>query len=124
MPKVKKPFKQPKAKPGRKVPQKRRQFTLAFKAKVIAWKNVDNMRPCDIRQKLYTELGYYVKSSTLSTWWNPKFSTRLEQVGPERANATDTRLSNRQRPAILVDMEHILARKVRAIILTGVPYTR
>ena len=124
MPKVKKPFKQPKAKPGRKVPQKRRQFTLAFKAKVIAWKTVDKMKPCDIRKKVQTELGYYVKPSTLSTWWGPKYVTRLEQVGPDRANATDTRLSNRQRPAILVDMEHILARKVRAIILTGVPYTR
>ena len=50
MPKVKKPFKQPKAKPGRKVPQKRRQFTLGFKKKVIAWKTIDNMKPKEIHK--------------------------------------------------------------------------
>ena len=70
------------------------------------------------------ELGYAVSESTLSTWWSAKSLANIEQVGPDRTNDTDTRLSNKQRPAILIDMEYILARKVRAIILTGVPYTR
>ena len=124
MPKVKKYFKQPTAKPGRKVPQKGRQFTLGFKKKVIAWKTIDNMKPKEIHKRVSAELGYAVSQSTLATWWSPKHRANLEEVGPDRTNDTDTRLSTKQRPAILVDMEHILARKVRAIILTGVPYTR
>ena len=63
-----KKFVQPKPKPGRKPARKRRQYTLDFKAKVIAWHNVDKMKPCDIKKKLYEELGYEMKSSTLSTW--------------------------------------------------------
>ena len=68
MPKVKKPFKQPKAKPGRKVPQKRRQFTIGFKKKVIAWRTIDNMKPKEIHKKVEAELGFAVSDSTLSTW--------------------------------------------------------
>ena len=67
MPKVTNPFKQPKAKPGRKVPQKRRQFTLGFKKKVIAWKTIDNMKPKEIHKKVEAELGYAVSQSTLAT---------------------------------------------------------
>ena len=124
MAKMKKPFKQNKAKPGRKVPQKRRQYKLGFKEKVRAWKVVDKMKPKDICKRVAAELGYEVAMSTLSTWWAPKTLEKIQEVAPDRTNANDTRLNNKQRPAVLVDMEYILARKVRAIMLTGVPYTR
>ena len=56
MAKRKKPFKQVKAKPGRKVPVKRRKYTLELKAKVRAWKKVDKMKTTDIHKKLTAEL--------------------------------------------------------------------
>ena len=59
-----------------------------------------------------------------STWWADKTLANISEVGPDRTNANHTRRINTQRRAILIDMEHILARKVKAILLTGVPYTR
>ena len=119
-----KKFVQPKPKKGRKPRRRRHQYSLAIKAKAIAMKNVENMKPGEIRKKLSEELGFEISSSTLATWTSGSLSQRLEAVGPERANSSDTRLGDTQRPAILVDMENILVRKVTAILLTGVPYTR
>ena len=124
MAKNKRAFKPLKKKPGRKVRQKRRQYKLWLKNKVIHWKTVDNLTPKQIRNKVKAEVGYEIAPSTLSTWWSPATLANISEVGPDRTNANDTRLSSKQRPAILIDMEHILARKVRAILLTGVPYTR
>ena len=119
-----KTFKQLKNKPGRKVKQRRCQYKLSLKAKVLHWKNVDKLTPKQIRIKVTAELGHEVPSSTLSTWWSDKTLANRVEVGPDRTNANDTRHSNKQRPAILIDMEHVLVRKVRAIMMTGVPYTR
>ena len=109
MAKIKKPFKQLKKKPGRKVRQKRCQYKLGLKAKVVHWKNVDKLAPKQIRIKVKAELGHDVPASTLSTWWSEKTLANIAEVGPDRTNANDTRRSNTQRPAILIDMEHILA---------------
>ena len=118
------PFKQLQKKPGRKVRQERCQYKLGLKAKVVHWKTVDKLTPKQIRIKVIAELGHEVPPSTLCTWWSEKTLANISEVGPDRTNANDTRRINTQRRAILIDMEHILARKVKAILLTGVPYTR
>ena len=118
------PFKQLQKKPGRKVRQERCQYKLGLKAKVVHWKTVDKLTPKQIRIKVIAELGHEVPPATLSTWWSDKTLANISEVGPDRTNANDTRRINTQRRAILIDMEHILARKVKAILLTGVPYTR
>ena len=117
------PFKQLQKKTGRKVRQERCQYKLGLKAKVIHWKTVDKLTPKQIRMKVIAELGHDVPLSTLSTWWSDKTLANRVQVGPE-TNANDTRHSNKQRPAIIIDLEHVLVRKVRSIMLSGVPYTR
>ena len=109
MAKNKRAFKPLKKKPGRKVRQKRCQYKLGLKAKVVHWKNVDKLAPKQIRIKVKAELGHDVPASTLSTWWSEKTLANIAEVGPDRTNANDTRRSNTQRPAILIDMEHILA---------------
>ena len=42
----------------------------------------------------------------------------------QNPNAHDVRYYPRQRPDVLVDMEHILQRKCKAVAITGVPYTQ
>ena len=112
MAKIKKPFKQNKVKPGRHVPLKRRQYTLEFKAKVRAWKIIDKLTTTQISKKVELELGYKVAMPTLSTWWSPKTLSNIQQVATDRIHVKDTRYNNTQRPDVLVDTEHILARKV------------
>ena len=124
MAKTNKHFKQNKAKPGRQVPLKRRKYTLEFKEKVRAWKLIDNMKNKDISKRVEAELGYLVTMPTLCTWWAPKTVANIQQLAPDRTNVNDTRYNHTQRPDVFVDMEQILARKVRAILLTGVPYSR
>ena len=71
MAKTKRPFKQVKPKPGRKVRAKRQQYSLELKEKVRAWKQVDRMKTTDIQKRLKAELGFDVPMPTLSTWWSP-----------------------------------------------------
>ena len=119
-----KKFVKKKPKKGRKPRHQRRAYPLSVKNRAIHMRTVDMMSAKDVRKKLAEDLGYEICSSTLATWTNGALARRLDAVGPERANSNDTRLSDIQRPAILVDMENILVRKVTAILLTGVPYTR
>ena len=116
---------QKKPKDGRNEPQRRKQYSVAFKKKVVAWKIQDKLTLTEISKKVKHELGYEISKSTLSTWWSPKYLEKLELATPETSSNTyDTRINRKQRPDVLVDMEMILARKVRAIPLNGIPYTR
>ena len=60
---------------------------------------------------------------TVCTWWNPKNMAKVEDDAPDRYNVNDTRVNPKQRPAVLVDTEKILARKVIGNMSSGVPYT-
>merc|ERR1712055_141785 len=82
------------------------------------------MKNKDISKRVEAELGYLVTMPTLCTWWAPKTVANIQQLAPDRTNVNDTRYNHTQRPDVFVDMEQILARKVRAILLTGVPYSR
>ena len=116
---------QKKPKDGRNEPQRRKQYSVAFKKKVVAWKIHDKLTLTEVWKKVKHELGYEISKSTLSTWWSPKYLEKLELATPETSSNTyDTRINRKQRPDVLVDMEMILARKVRAITLNGIPYTR
>ena len=42
----------------------------------------------------------------------------------DRLNVADKRINPSQRPDVMVDMEVILARKVRNVKIRGIPYTR
>ena len=95
-----------------------------MKAKAIAWKTKDGMRPKDIKKRLKVENNIDVSMSTISTWWNEENMKKLGNLAPDRINVQDVRYNPKQRPDILVDMVLILARKVRAVALTGVPYSR
>ena len=86
MAKTKRPFKQVKPKPGRKVRAKRQQYTLELKEKVRAWKQVDRMKTTDIKKRLKAELNLEVPMSILSTWWNADNLARVENVAPDRMN--------------------------------------
>ena len=119
----KKPQKKPKV--GRNEPQRRKQYSVAFKKKVVAWKDIDKLTVAEIMKRVKHETGFDIAKSTLSTWWCPKNIEKLELATPETASNTyDTRINKKQRPDVLVDMEMILARKVRAITENGIPYTR
>ena len=116
--------KQPKAKPGRKVKLKRKSYPLDLKTTVIAWKKVDKMKTSEIQKRLKDLYNLDVADSTLSTWWNPKNLAKVGNMSSDRRNVKDKRINPTQRPDVLVDMERILSRKVIAINLTGLPYTR
>ena len=49
---------------------------------------------------------------------------KVGNIASDRINVQDKRYNPTQRPDVIVDMEKILARKVIAIKLTGLPYTR
>ena len=110
--------------PVRKGRQERCQYRLGLKATVVHWKTVDKLTPQQIRMKVIAELGHDVPLSTLSTWWSDKTLEKISEVGPDRTNGNHTRRINTQRRAILIDMEHILVMKVKAMQMTGIPCTR
>ena len=81
------------------------------------------MNPIDIQRKLKADYGIDVPLPTLSTWYNEANMEKSRKIAPDRCKVSDVRYNPKQRPDVLVDMENILARKVIAIKLTGVPYT-
>ena len=124
MAKTKRLYTKPKPKQGRKVKLTRQSFSLDIKSKARAWKVEDGMKPGAIRKKLKDEYNLDVPRSTLSTWWNAETMARVGNIASDRFNVQDTRYNPKQRPDVMVDMEKILTRKVIAIKLTGLPYTR
>ena len=116
--------KKTKVKDGRRVRLKRNSYAMELKNTVIAWKTIDKMKTADIQKKLKELYGLEVSSSTLSTWWNPANLAKVRNMSKDRINVKDKRYNPKQRPHVLVDMERILARKVIAIKLGGLPYTR
>ena len=76
-----------------------------------------------ISTKIKAEYKLDIPPSTLSTWWNAANKINSSNVAPDRINP-DVRYNARQRPDILVDMEHILQRKCKAVAITGVPYSQ
>ena len=114
-----------KAKPGRKETQRRKKYSVAYKKKVVAWKIHDKLTVAEIMKRVKRDHGCDIAGSTLSTWWSAKNIAKLELAPPETdINIYDTRINRTQRPDVLVDMEMILARKVRAITNNGIPYNR
>ena len=82
------------------------------------------MKTSDIRKRLKDLHQMDVACSTLSTWWNPQNLEKVGNMASDRINVKDRRINPKQRPDVVVDMEKILARKVIAIKLIGLPYTR
>ena len=113
----------PTATPGKK-PHRRKTYSQALKQKVRLWKIHKNMKPTDIQKKLQVEDNLTVTLSTLAGWWSPKVMQQIETIASDRLNVPDVRHNPKQRPDVLVGMEHILAQKISAIKLHGLPYSR
>ena len=82
------------------------------------------MRLKDIKKKLLEEDRLDIAMSTLSTWWSPSTMEKVENIAPDRINVNDVRYNPKQTPDVIVDMERILARKVIAIRVNGLPFSR
>ena len=78
----------------------------------------------EIRKRLLEQDKVTIADSTLSTWWSDKTMEKIRNIAPERLNENDVRYNPKQRPDLIVDMEDILARKVRSIRESGLPFNR
>ena len=72
----------------------------------------------EISTKIKAEYKLDIPPSTLSTWWNAANKIKFSNLAPDCINQ-DVWYNPRQRPDILVDMEHILQRKCKAVAITG-----
>ena len=97
---------------------------MQLKAKVRYWKLNEGMSLKDIKKRLWEEDKIKIADSTLSTWWSDKTMEKIRNIAPERLNENDVRYNPKQRPDLIVDMEDILARKVRSIRESGLPFNR
>ena len=114
----------PTATAAKKPRQKRQTYAQALKQKARYWRFQENMKPTDIPKGLLQEDNIKVSLPTLSDWWSPKVMQQVQTLAVDRLNVPDVRVNRTQRPDVMVDMEKILARKILAIRIHGLPYSR
>ena len=104
-------------KPGRKPTVTRQSYPLWVKSLARSWHFKDKIGVKAVVALFKSKLCIDATPSTVCTWWNPANMAKVEADAPDRYNVNDTRLNPKQRPAVLVDTEKILARKVIGNIL-------
>ena len=111
------------AKKGRKGRPKRTGYQIRIKtfARELRKNKVSNP---EIKKKIKEIYNMDVPDSTLSTWFNAKNMAIAANMPEDRLNVADKRFNPSQRPDVMVDMEVILARKIRNVKMRGIPYTR
>ena len=110
--------------PRNKANKGRKQYSMKVKTYARKLKTIDNLKNWEIRKKLHNKFNVTVPASTLATWYNKVNQSKVANLPEDRLNVNDKRLNPKQRPDILVDTEVILVKKVFAVKLRGLGYTR
>ena len=113
-----------KEKKGRKVKARRTGYPMRVKTFARQLRTHDKLTNSQIKKKLKDSYHIDVPDSTLSTWFNARNMAIVANMPEDRLNVSDKRFNPSQRPDVMVDMEVILARKVRNVKIRGIPYTR
>merc|ERR1712120_72364 len=108
---------------GRKVRARRKGYQIRVKTFARQLRK-DKLSNPEIKKKIKDIYNIDVPDSTLSTWFNAKNMAIAANMPEDRLNVSDKRFNPSQRPDVMVDMETILARKIRNVKVRGIPYTR